>query len=199
MGKSLSGSLLGIWAHFANGSSRSRLCWTWLRNAGSSPVGGAFGGQETCDEFLKFQVSGPPAVLLHSRKKLPEPWKPEAQVRGWGTPRIPRLGCLPRLRLLRPPIALPSNSSLALQASSCIALLGDLEVRVPNEVAALGVCSAAVRPATGHRRDTTPRTCRSCRWPTAADRSTPGCQTRPPLRCERDRSRPRGSGESPWE
>ncbi len=45
--------LLGTWAHFANGSSRSRLCQTWLRNAGSSPVGGTFGGQETCDEFLK--------------------------------------------------------------------------------------------------------------------------------------------------
>ena len=60
-GKELSSSLLGTWAHFANGSSRSRLCRTWLRNAGSSPVGGTFGGQETCDEFLKFQVrSAPP-------------------------------------------------------------------------------------------------------------------------------------------
>jgi len=57
----LSGSLLGTWAHVANGSSRSRLCQIWLRNAGSSPVGGTLGGQETCDvqtcdEFLKFQL-----------------------------------------------------------------------------------------------------------------------------------------------
>ena len=56
-GEELSSSLLGTWAHFANGSSRSRLCRTWLRNAGSSPVGGTFGGQGTCDEFLKFQPS----------------------------------------------------------------------------------------------------------------------------------------------
>ena len=55
-GEELSGSLLGTWAHFTNGSSRLRLCWTWLRNAASSPVGGTFGGQETCDVFLKFQV-----------------------------------------------------------------------------------------------------------------------------------------------
>ena len=48
----------------------------------------------------------------------------------------PWLGCLLRLRLLRPPIALHSNPSLALQAFSRFALLGDLEVRVPNEVAA---------------------------------------------------------------
>ena len=45
-----------------------------------------------------------------------------------------RLDCLSRLRLLRPPIALPSNPLLALQASSRFELLGDLEVRVPNEV-----------------------------------------------------------------
>ena len=55
-GEELSGSLLGTWSHFANGSSRSRLWRTWLRNAGSPPVGGAFGGQETCDVFLKFQL-----------------------------------------------------------------------------------------------------------------------------------------------
>ena len=49
-GEELSGSLpssssstAGIWAHFANGSSRSRLCRTWLRNAGSPPVGGTLG------------------------------------------------------------------------------------------------------------------------------------------------------------
>jgi len=58
----LSSSLLGTWPHVANGSiangpSRSRLRRTWLRNTPSSPVGGTFGGQETCDEFLKFQVS----------------------------------------------------------------------------------------------------------------------------------------------
>ena len=68
-GEELSGSLLGTWAHFANGSSRSRLCRTWLRNAGSSPVGGTFGGQETCsvqtcDEFLKFQVRSTPKNQL---------------------------------------------------------------------------------------------------------------------------------------
>ena len=43
-----------------------------------------------------------------------------------------RLGCLPRLRPLCPPILLPSNPSLALQASSVFALMGDLEVRVPK-------------------------------------------------------------------
>jgi len=64
------------------------------------------------------QVSPAPAALPHSRAKLPEPWKPEAQARGWETPRIPRLGCLPLLIPLRPPIVLPSNPSLALQASS---------------------------------------------------------------------------------
>ncbi len=48
-GEELSGSLLETGAHFANGSSRSRLCRTWLRSAGSPPVGGTFGGQETCD------------------------------------------------------------------------------------------------------------------------------------------------------
>ena len=47
-----------------------------------------------------------------------------------------RLGCLPRLRLLRPSISLPSNPSLPLQASSSFALVGDLEVRFPNEVSA---------------------------------------------------------------
>ena len=30
----LSGSLLGTRAHIADKSSRSWLCWTWLRNAG---------------------------------------------------------------------------------------------------------------------------------------------------------------------
>ncbi len=69
-GEELSGSLLGTWAHFSNGSSRSRLCRPWLRNAGSTPVGGTFGGQETCDEFLKFQLSPAPATLPHSRTKL---------------------------------------------------------------------------------------------------------------------------------
>ena len=44
-------------------------------------------------------------------------------------PELPRLGCLPRLRPLCPPIALPSNPSLALQASSGFASMGDLEVR----------------------------------------------------------------------
>ena len=29
----LSGSLLGTWAHFSNGSSRSRFCRTWLQIA----------------------------------------------------------------------------------------------------------------------------------------------------------------------
>ena len=58
-GEELSDSLLGTWAHFAKGSSRSRLCRTWLRNARSSPVGGTFGGQETCDEFLSFSPGFP--------------------------------------------------------------------------------------------------------------------------------------------
>ncbi len=49
-------------------------------------------------------------------------------------PESSRLGGLPRLRLLRPPISLPSNPSLALQASSSFALMDDLEVGVPNEV-----------------------------------------------------------------
>ncbi len=80
-------SELGLYV--ANGSSRSRLCRTWLRIAGSSPVNGTFGGQETCDVFFQFQLSVPPAVLPHSRTKLPELWKPEAQARGRGTPQIP--------------------------------------------------------------------------------------------------------------
>jgi len=60
-GEELSSSLLGTWPHVASGSSRSRVCRTWLRNAGSSPVDGTFGGQETCDKFLKFQLSNDPA------------------------------------------------------------------------------------------------------------------------------------------
>ena len=53
----LSSSLLGTWPHVANGSIANGSSRLRLRNTGSSPVGGTFGGQETCDEFLKFQVS----------------------------------------------------------------------------------------------------------------------------------------------
>jgi len=59
------------------------------------------------DDSLKVQVSPAPATLLYSRAKLPEPWKPEAQARGWEHPEFPRLGCLPRLRPLRPPLRCP--------------------------------------------------------------------------------------------
>ena len=50
-----------------------------------------------------------PAVLSHSKAELSEPWKPEAQARGWRTPRIALA------RLLAAPQAPSSPHCAALQ------------------------------------------------------------------------------------
>jgi len=87
-------------------------------------------------DFRSFR-SVPPPLRCPLRERNVPSYGSLKRKRGVGEhPEFPRLGCLPRLRPLRPPIALPSNPSLALQASSRFALLGDLEVRVPNEVSA---------------------------------------------------------------
>jgi len=85
---------------------------------------------------MKFQVGLAPATLPHSRTKLPEPWKPEAQARGWGTPRIPPAWLLAAPQAPSSPHCAALQPLAALQASSRFALLADLQVRVPNEASA---------------------------------------------------------------
>jgi len=52
-----------------------------------------------------------------ARPGIADSWKPEAQARGWGTPRIVLTPLLAKLRALCPRILLHPNPSLALQDS----------------------------------------------------------------------------------
>jgi len=88
----------------------------------------------TWDKFLKFQGSAPQRCCPIREGNFPSHGSLKRKRRVGEHPESLRLGCLPRPRPLRPPIALPTNPSLALQASGRFALLGDLEARVPNEV-----------------------------------------------------------------
>ena len=125
----LSGSLLGTWPHIADKSSRSRLCRTSFHVVGKREPA-------TCNQ-MKFHLSPAPRNTGPIRKGNFPSHKSLKRKRGVGEhPEFSQLGCLPRLRPLRPPISLPSNPSLALQASSIFASMVDLEVRVPNEVSA---------------------------------------------------------------
>ena len=129
----LSSSLLGTWAHITDKSSRSRLCRTWLHNTGSPPLRGSV----VCSCFryssllpapcslFKFQVSGSPSGAGPIRKGNFPSHRSLKRERGVGEhPESSRLSCLPRLRPLGPPISLPPNPSLALQASSIFVLIG---------------------------------------------------------------------------
>ena len=74
---------------------------------------------------LKFQVSGSPSGAGPIRKGNFPSHRSLKRKRGVGEhPESSRLSCLPRLRPLGPPISLPPNPSLALQASSIFVLIG---------------------------------------------------------------------------
>ena len=95
---------------------------------------------------MKFQLSPAPRSAGSIRKGNFPSHRSLKRKRGVGEhPKSSRVGCLPRLRPLRPPTSLPPNPSLALQASSMFALMGDLEVRVPNGVSGQGFRTPAKR------------------------------------------------------
>ena len=141
----LSSSLLGTWAHITDKSSRSRLCpdlasqyWqsTLARLCCLQPFPVLLTAHCSlltahCSLFtihyslFKFQVSGSPSGAGPIRKGNFPGHRSLKRERGVGEhPESSRLSCLPRLRPLGPPISLPPNPSLALQASSIFVLIG---------------------------------------------------------------------------
>ena len=96
---------------------------------------------------LKFQLSGPPSGAGPIRKGNFPSHRSLKRKRGVGEhPESSRLSCLPRLRPLGPPISLPPNPSLELQASMVFAFIGSLDLRpVVRPASGRGLASSSMR------------------------------------------------------
>ena len=96
---------------------------------------------------MKFQLSGSASGAGPIRKGNFPSHRSLKRKRGVGEhPESSRLSCLPRLRPLGPPISLPPNPSLALQASMVFAFIGSLDLRpVVRPASGRGLASSSMR------------------------------------------------------